>query len=76
MSIYNRYDIDTHFNVLCNNRIISENLANDMKESDHKLSLNKIFNNYSMMSHTYFLKLKFLIKYKFVITLLISVLIM
>ena len=39
--IYNKYDIDAHLDVLCNNKIISETLSTDKRSSAHKLFLNK-----------------------------------
>ena len=45
-AIYNRFDINAHLNVLCNNNIISEFQASDMREDDDNLCSNKSLKNF------------------------------
>ena len=41
-AIHNRFDIDDHLSVFCNNNIISEVQASDMREDADKFCSNKI----------------------------------
>ena len=50
-AIHNRFDIDDHLSVFCNNNIISEVQASDMREDADNFCSNKNIKSYTEEGH-------------------------